>query len=36
MHVGHVNVNNEKMSKSLGNFVLAKDLLEKYGANAVR
>jgi cysteinyl-tRNA synthetase len=24
------------MSKSLGNFVLAKDLLEKYGANAVR
>lgn len=24
MHVGHLNVDNEKMSKSLGNFILAK------------
>ena len=31
MHNGLVNINNEKMSKSLNNFILAKDLIEKYG-----
>jgi cysteinyl-tRNA synthetase len=36
MHVGHVNVNNVKMSKSLGNFILAKDILAKYSPNVVR
>ncbi|MDR0985412.1 MAG: cysteine--tRNA ligase [Mycoplasmataceae bacterium] len=36
MHVGHINVNNEKMAKSLGNFVLVKDLLIKYTPNDLR
>jgi cysteinyl-tRNA synthetase len=36
MHVGHININNEKMSKSLGNFILAKDLLAKYDGNIIR
>jgi cysteinyl-tRNA synthetase len=36
VHVGHVNVNNVKMSKSLNNFVLAKDILSKYDGNVVR
>ena len=36
MHNGHVMVNGEKMSKSLGNFILAKDLLEKYSSNVIR
>lgn len=36
MHVGHVNINNEKMSKSLNNFILAKDLLDKYNSNTIR
>ncbi|MDR0825659.1 MAG: cysteine--tRNA ligase [Mycoplasmataceae bacterium] len=36
MHVGHVNVNDEKMAKSLGNFVLVKDILTKYTGNDVR
>ena len=36
MHVGHVNINNEKMSKSLNNFVLMKDLLEKYDYQTIR
>lgn len=36
MHVGHLNVNNEKMSKSLKNFILAKDLLNTYDSNTVR
>lgn len=36
MHNGFINIDNEKMSKSLGNVKLAKDLLEGYGGNAVR
>ncbi|MCF0217475.1 MAG: cysteine--tRNA ligase [Malacoplasma sp.] len=36
MHVGHLNINNEKMSKSLNNFILAKDLLDKESANTIR
>jgi cysteinyl-tRNA synthetase len=36
MHVGHINVNGQKMSKSLGNFIFAKDLIAEYGSNAVR
>ena len=28
MHNGHININNEKMSKSLGNFVLARDFIK--------
>lgn len=36
MHIGHLNVDNTKMSKSLNNFVFAKDLLAKYSANAIK
>ncbi len=36
MHVGFININNTKMSKSLGNTVLAKDVIEKYGGNVIR
>jgi len=36
MHVGFINLNNAKMSKSLGNIVLAKDAIEKYGGNVIR
>jgi cysteinyl-tRNA synthetase len=36
MHVGHINVNHEKMAKSLGNFVLVKDLLANYSGNDIR
>jgi cysteinyl-tRNA synthetase len=36
MHVGHINVGNEKMAKSLGNFILIKDLLTKYSGNDLR
>lgn len=36
MHVGHLNIDNTKMSKSLNNFVLAKDLLEKFNSNTIR
>lgn len=36
MHNGFVNLNDSKMSKSLGNVVLAKDMLAKYGGNVVR
>jgi len=37
MHVRHLLVNNEKMSKSLGNFYTLKDLLRKgYSAKALR
>lgn len=36
MHMGHINVNGEKMSKSLGNFVLAKDILKIHNANTIR
>lgn len=36
MHVGFINLNNTKMSKSLGNIVLAKDVIEKYSGNVIR
>jgi cysteinyl-tRNA synthetase len=36
MHNGFVNVNAEKMSKSLGNFFTIRDLLAKFDAEAVR
>lgn len=36
MHNGFVNIDNEKMSKSLGNVVLAKDLIENQGAMVIR
>jgi len=36
MHVGHVNVNGAKMSKSLGNFILVKDIVTKENANGLR
>lgn len=36
MHNGFVTFGNEKMSKSLGNVVLAKDAIEKFGGNLLR
>lgn len=36
IHNGHVKVNGEKMSKSLGNFIIAHELREKYDANVIR
>ena len=36
MHNGHVMVNGVKMSKSLGNFITAHELLEKHPANVIR
>ncbi|MCS6266530.1 MAG: cysteine--tRNA ligase [Vampirovibrio sp.] len=36
MHNGFVNVDGEKMSKSLGNFSTIRDLLEHYPANTLR
>ncbi|KAJ3329065.1 cytosolic leucyl tRNA synthetase, partial [Kappamyces sp. JEL0680] len=33
---GHLLLNNEKMSKSTGNFMTMRDCLEKYGADATR
>ena len=36
MHNGHINLDGEKMSKSLGNFILAKDFIKKYDSNVVR
>ncbi|MEG2801975.1 MAG: cysteine--tRNA ligase [Malacoplasma sp.] len=36
MHIGHLNSNDEKMSKSLNNFYLVKDLLDKYDSNTIR
>ena len=36
MHNGMVNINNEKMSKSLNNFILAKDLVNEYGGDVLR
>lgn len=36
MHNGYININNEKMSKSLGNFVLVHDLLERWEPRAIR
>lgn len=36
MHNGHLMVNGQKMSKSLNNFILSKDLREKYPSNVIR
>ena len=36
IHFGFLNLNQEKMSKSLGNFFTARDILKKYSSNAVR
>lgn len=36
LHNGFINIDNVKMSKSLGNFVTAKDLIQTYGGNVVR
>lgn len=36
MHNGFVIINNEKMSKSLSNFVTINDILEKYDSNTIR
>lgn len=36
MHNGHMNIDDEKMSKSLGNFILTKDLIEKHDPNIIR
>ncbi len=36
IHNGFVNINKEKMSKSLGNFLTVKDMLEKYHPDSVR
>ncbi len=36
LHNGFINLNNQKMSKSLGNFVTANDFIQKYGASALR
>jgi cysteinyl-tRNA synthetase len=36
MHNGHVRVNNEKMSKSLGNFFVIKDVLAQYDPEVIR
>ncbi len=36
MHNGFVNIDNEKMSKSLGNFFTIRDVLQKFDAETVR
>ena len=36
VHFGFLNINEEKMSKSLGNFFTARDILKKYSANSIR
>lgn len=36
MHNGYINIDNEKMSKSLGNFILTKDIIEQYDPMVVR
>lgn len=36
LHNNFININNEKMSKSLGNVIYAKDLIEQFGGNVVR
>lgn len=36
IHNGMVNIDGEKMSKSLGNVIWAKDMMEKIGANVMR
>ena len=36
IHFGFLNINEEKMSKSLGNFLTAREILKKYSAEAIR
>ncbi|GGE54226.1 cysteine--tRNA ligase [Pullulanibacillus camelliae] len=36
MHNGYIRINNEKMSKSLGNVILVHDLVRQYDPNVVR
>jgi cysteinyl-tRNA synthetase len=36
MHFGFLNIENEKMSKSLGNFFTAREVVKKYSAEAIR
>ncbi|OIK12046.1 cysteine--tRNA ligase [Bacillus sp. MUM 13] len=36
MHNGYINIDNEKMSKSLGNFVLVHDIIKKHDPNVLR
>jgi cysteinyl-tRNA synthetase len=36
LHAGYLNINQEKMSKSLGNFMMVRDLRQKYDPQAVR
>lgn len=36
MHNGYINIDNRKMSKSLGNFFTARDIIEKYDGETVR
>lgn len=36
VHFGFLNINQEKMSKSLGNFFTTREILKKFSANAIR
>lgn len=36
MHNGYINIDNEKMSKSLGNFVLVHDIIKKHNPQVLR
>ena len=36
MHNGHINVDNKKMSKSLGNFFTVRDIMKQFDAEVVR
>ncbi|MDQ7815527.1 MAG: cysteine--tRNA ligase [Melioribacteraceae bacterium] len=36
IHFGFLNINEEKMSKSLGNFLTAREILKKYTAESIR
>ncbi|MFH0735757.1 MAG: cysteine--tRNA ligase [bacterium] len=36
LHFGFLNINDEKMSKSLGNFFTARDILKTYSAESIR
>ncbi|WP_071396734.1 cysteine--tRNA ligase [Bacillus tuaregi] len=36
MHNGYININNEKMSKSLGNFVLVHDIIKRHDPQVLR
>lgn len=36
MHVGYLNIDNQKMSKSLGNFFTVRDILKKYDPEVLR